>query len=98
MFNRPLRLYSIVGEIKSSVEAGGDNQNIEQMVGLWRRGQKAMLGFTCYPEGVKLRVMVEAEEEVDTLRVLNLRPLALKSCSSLERLAEYFIAYVDLYF
>ena len=55
-----------------------------------------MLGFTCYPEGVKLRVMVEeAEEEVDTLRVLNLQPLALRSCSSLERLAEYFIAYVD---
>ena len=44
---------------------------------------------------------MEAEEEVDTLRVLNLRPLALKLCSSLERLAEYFIAfvtYVDLYF
>ena len=47
MYNHETKVYTIAGEIKSETSAA-ENQNIEQMVGLWRKKQCAMLGFTCF--------------------------------------------------
>lgn len=49
------RKYTIVGEIKP--ESGGLNQNMEQMVGLLRKGQKVMLGLVANPMFVSPRVL-----------------------------------------
>ena len=48
-------IYSIVGEIKP--DPGGLNQNMEQMVGLLRKGQKVMLRLVANPKFVSPRVL-----------------------------------------
>ena len=47
MYDRRNDMYSIVGEIKSDARDDAEVQNVEQMVGLFRQRQQAMLGFTC---------------------------------------------------
>ena len=41
-------VYTPVGEIKSDASEDAEVQNVEQMVGLFRQRQQAMLGFTLH--------------------------------------------------
>ena len=46
LYEKRNAMYCIVGEIKSD-NTSATAQQIEQMVGLFRKTQQAMLGFTC---------------------------------------------------
>ena len=95
MYNHETKVYIIAGEIKSKTSAA-ENQNIEQMVGLWRKKQCAMLGFTCNNSFIQLRVLVRREEGLlllYRLPRLSLEPDSLKS--SLLQLAYLFIAFTS---
>ena len=53
-WNPTKEVYSIVGEVKGDPDEPADDQNTEQMVGLWKPHQKAMLGFIMKPNAVSL--------------------------------------------
>ena len=89
-------MYSIVGEIKSAEEDAAEYQNVEQMVGLFRKEQKAMLGFTCNPSAFIPRVLIHQQH---TLEMHTLQPLSLASENfpkSLRSIAELFIAFITI--
>lgn len=46
VFDHSAMIYTIVGEIKCGNDEA-EQQNIEEMLGTWRKHQGAMLGFTC---------------------------------------------------
>ena len=100
LFDVEKRMYCIVGEIKSEAAMEAESQNIEQMVGLFRKNQYAMLGFTCNPEFIQARVLIQdINEGVRNLRLYTLGKLGLsaKACQlSLETLAELFIAFTGV--
>ena len=60
MFDHSKNIYTIVGEIKSD-DSPAEQQNIEEMLGVWRKNQTALLGFTCNNESVHLRVLLAEE-------------------------------------
>ena len=89
-------MYSIVGEVKSAEEDAAEYQNVEQMVGLFRKKQKAMLGFTCNPSAFIPRVLIHQQH---TLEMHQLQPLSLSSenfPNSLRSIAELFIAFIAI--
>ena len=94
MYNHDAEVYTIVGEIKSDTSTA-ENQNIEQMVGLWRKKQCAMLGFTCNYSFIQPRVLVRRENDLMIYRLprLSLEPASIKS--SLLQLAHLFIAFTS---
>ena len=61
VYDHSANIYTIVGEIECD-DSPGEQQNIEQMVGVWRKNQRAMLGFTCNKEAVHLRVLLAEED------------------------------------
>ena len=63
VFEHSKKLYTIVGEIKSDTSPG-EKQNIEEMLGVWRKNQTARLGFTCNKESVHLRVLLAEENHL----------------------------------
>ena len=59
-FDPDKKLYTIVGEIKKDEEGKmrmGVFQNLEQMLGLWQKDQKVMLGFTAWHNCMKFQIM-----------------------------------------
>ena len=74
MYDRRNEMYSIVGEIKSDASEDAEVQNVEQMVGLFRQRQQAMLGFTCKNEAITLRILIQQQ---NTLTLTVLPPLSL---------------------
>lgn len=56
-----------------------ESQNIEQTVGLFRKNQYAMLGFTCNPDFILPRVLIQdvAGEGVRNLTLYTLPTLSL---------------------
>ena len=95
LFDRDKSMYCIVGELKSD-EDEAESQNIEQMVGLFRKDQAGMLGFTCNPQAVLPRVLLQVE---GILQLYTLPSLSLNeaSCSqSLRQLAKLFIAFTSI--
>jgi len=59
VFDHSAMIYTIIGEIKCDNDEA-EQQNIEEMLGAWRKHQGAMLGFTCNKTFVLPRVfMVE---------------------------------------
>ena len=89
------KMYSIVGELKS-VESEAESQNVEQMIGLFRKNQQAMLGFTCNPRAILPRILLHRQGK---LELLTLQPLSLDEQSylhSLHRLATLFIAFISI--
>ena len=94
VYNHDTEVYTIVGEIKSDSSVA-ENQNIEQMIGLWRKNQCAMLGFTCNRELIEPRVLIRKE---NVLMLYRLPQLSLEGDStkcSLLQLAELFIAFTS---
>ena len=95
MYDYHNKMYCIVGEIKSGM-GESTNQNIEQMVGLFRKNQYAMLGFSCNQSSIHLRVLIQHE------RVLSLYILPTLSLEgddyqfSLFQLAKLFIAFTSV--
>ena len=53
----------VVRELKYKSE-DGESQNIEQMIGIWRQNQTAMLGFTCNPEAFLARVLLWVKDKM----------------------------------
>ena len=95
LFDKDKSMYCIVGELKSD-EDEAESQNIEQMVGLFRKDQAGMLGFTCNPQAVLPRVLRQVE---GTLKLYTLPSLSLNDacCSeSLRKLAKLFIAFTSI--
>ena len=89
------KMYSIVGELKS-VESEAEAQNVEQLIGLFRKNQQAMLGFTCNPRAIIPRILLHRQGK---LELLTLQPLSLDEQSylhSLQRLATLFIAFISI--
>ena len=88
-------MYSIIGEIKSDASTG-EAQNVEQMVGLFRKNQQAMLGFTCNTSVIIPRILVRQE---GTLVLHTLVPLPLDEDTypeSLCRIAQLFMAFISI--
>lgn len=95
LFDADRRMYCIVGEVKSE-DTTAESQNIEQMIGLFRKDQYAMLGFTCNQGSILPRVLIQNEDEgVRSLVLYTLRPLSL-SADSLHFLAKLFIAFTSV--
>ena len=92
LFDKDKSRYCIVGELKSD-EDGAESQNIEQMVGLFRKDQAVMLGFTCNPQAVLPRVLLQAE---GTLKLYTLPTLSLKEACYSESLRKLFIAFTSI--
>ena len=61
-------IYTIVGELKSD-DTPAEQQNIEEMLGVWRKNQTALLGFTCNNESVHLRVLLAEEKQLRLYRL-----------------------------
>ena len=57
MYDTNNHMYCIVGEIQSD-ESEAETQNGEVMVGLFRKNQQAMLGFTCNKNVFIPRVLI----------------------------------------
>ena len=100
LFDTGRRMYCIVGEIKSE-DTTAESQNIEQMIGLFRKNQYAMLGFTCNPGSIMPRVLIQVvtDEGVRNLRLYTLPTLSLsakKYQDSLLDLARLFIAFTSV--
>ena len=96
MYDRRNDMYSIVGEIKSDARDDAEVQNVEQMVGLFRQRQQAMLGFTCNKEAITLRILIQHQ---DTLRLTVLPPLSLAEeeySESMRKLAQLFLAFISI--
>lgn len=95
MFDRVAKIYTIVGEIKSVSDEEAEEQNVEQMLGVWRKHQRAMLGFTCSKTFVLPRVLMV----VDSALVLYSLPQLPFSDNvrneSLRVLAELFFAFTS---
>lgn len=88
-------MYAIVGEIKSDASTG-EGQNVEQMVGLFRKNQQAMLGFTCNTSAIIPRILVHRE---GTLVLHTLVPLPLDEdtySESLCQIAQLFMAFISI--
>ena len=94
VFAHSKKIYTIVGEIKSDTSPG-EKQNIEEMLGVWRKKQTAMLGFTCNKESVHLRVLLAEENQLRLYRLpeLCLSPQTFKVAVS--RVAELFLAFTS---
>ena len=84
-------LYTIVGEIKSVADYPAENQNIEQMVGLFRSYQNYMLGYIVKPDTIQFRIL---EKQGQSLRMHNFEELPLSSASTLELICQLFIAFI----
>ena len=91
MYDGRNEMYSIVGEISK-----GEDANVEQMVGLFRQHQQAMLGFTCNNEAITLRILIQNQ---NTLTLTVLPPLSLAEeeySQSMRKLAELFLAFISI--
>ena len=94
MYNHDTEVYTIVGELTSDSSVA-ENQNIEQMIGLWRKNQRAMLGFTCNRKLIEPRVLLWKK---NILMLSRLPQLSLEEDSfkySLLQLAELFTAFTS---
>ena len=85
-------MYCIVGEIKSDVTSA-TAQQLEQMVGLFRKNQKAMLGFTCNPCALVPRILTQ---QGGFLRLYQLEGVSLEDATSLAYFAEVFLAFASI--
>jgi len=94
VFDHSAMIYSIVGEIKCDSDEA-EQQNIEEMLGIWRKHQRAMLGFTCNKTFVLPRVLM-AEDNSLVLYSFPKLPLSENDLSkSLRMLAELFLAFTS---
>ena len=98
VFDHTTQLYAIVGEIKSEADEA-EGQNIEQMIGVWRKNQRALLGFTCNKHFVLPRVLLAAHSHGRrVLELYSFPKLELsreKQCGSLSMMAELFLAFTS---
>ena len=92
VFDHSKNIYTIVGEIKSD-DSPAEQQNIEEMLGVWRKNQTAMLGFTCNNESVHLRVFLAEENHLRLYRLPELCLAPEKFKESLSIVAELFLAF-----
>ena len=91
VFDHSAKIYTIVGEINDEAE----QQNIEQMLGVWRKHQRAMLGFTCNKAFVLPRVLMVDNNSLVLYSFPEL-PLSENNLSdSLRMLAELFLAFTS---
>ena len=94
VFDHSTKIYTIVGEIECDNDEA-EQQNIEQMLGVWRKHQRAMLGFTCNKTFVLPRVLM-AEDNSLVLYSFPKLPLSENDLSkSLRMLAELFLAFTS---
>ena len=63
VFDHSAMIYTIVGEIKCDNDEA-EQQNIQQMLGVWRKHQRAMLGFTCNETFVLPRVLMAEDNSL----------------------------------
>ena len=90
IFDHHTQMYTIVGAIKSDDAALVEHQNME--LGLWRKHQSAMLGFTCNPQGIHPKVLLRSET---FLIMYHLPCLSHASKPPLIQLTEFFIAFTS---
>lgn len=96
LFDFQNKMYCIVGEIKNKDTTAAD-QNIEQMIGLFRINQRAMLGFTCNAHFVIPRVLIQDDSGPDPqLNLYTLQTLWLDNPASLLELAKLFMAFTTI--
>ena len=94
VFDHSTKIYTIVGEIECDNDEA-EQQNIEQMLGVWRKHQRAMLEFTCNKTFVLPRVLM-AEDNSLVLYSFPKLPLSENDLSkSLRMLAELFLAFTS---
>ena len=94
VFEHSKNIYTIVGEIKSD-DSPAEQQNIEEMLGVWRKNQTAMLGFTCNNESVHLRVLLAEENQLRLYRLPELCLSPAKFKVTLSIVAELFLAFTS---
>ncbi len=85
-------VYTVVGEIKTE-ERGGETQNLEQMVGLFQKDQKVMLGLVVNPTYITPQILVRGQEKITCyyLRTLPLDDDDVTLRDSLKQLAEMIV-------
>ena len=94
MFNVMHQMVSVVAEVKSGEgEAGGLDQNMEQMLGLWKSNQVLMLGLVLDSGNIHPRVLrlVEGCLVFENLSPLQFSPA--ETIKSLRRLMELVAAF-----
>lgn len=91
IFDHQTQTYPVVGAIKSDTD-DAEGQNTEQMLGLWRKNQCAMLGFTCNKTCIHPRVLLKHESTL----VLYCLPQLLFDCpTTLLHFTEYLVAFTS---
>ena len=85
-------MYCIVGEIKSD-NTSATAQQIEQMVGLFRKQQQAMLGFTCNRCTFVPRILTQKGGH---LRLFQGAEVSLDDDTSLAYIANLFLAFASI--
>ena len=68
VFDHSKNIDTSVGELKSD-DSPAEQQNSEEMLGVWRKNQTALLGFTCNNESVHLRVLLAEENQLRLYRL-----------------------------
>lgn len=86
------QMYPITVEVKSADEQASEEQCIEQMFGLFRSWQKAMLGIVVKPGVVGVKIMKMNDGEVEMHDMVNDMPL--KEAGTFKNLARLFIAFI----
>ena len=81
----------MVSEVKESEDSGIEAQNNEQMLGLWKSSQQAMLGLEVYGHCVRPKVLSLNEE---TLNMCYLKELDLAQRNDLSSLVKLMIAFI----
>lgn len=95
LYDNRNKMYAIVGEIKSD-HSDAESQNIEQMVGLFRKNQQAMLGFTCNSEAFIPRILIQ-QQGVLSLHILQSLSLDDEACfTTVGEIAKLFIAFTSI--
>lgn len=88
------QLYPISFEVKSKDKQPAATQCTEQMFGLYRENQKAMLGIVVKPNRVSIQIMTS---DTDSLQVQESEEyMSLLEMGTIKKLARYIIAF--LYF
>ena len=92
LYEKRNAMYCIVGEIKSD-NTSATVQQIEQMVGLFRKNQQAMLGFTCNRCTFVPRILTQKGGH---LRLYQGAEVSLDDDTSLAYIAQLFLAFASI--
>ena len=92
IYDHRTKTYPVVGEVKSE-DKDAESQNIEQMLGVWRENQCAMLGFTCSTQCIYPRILLKGDS---TLILYCLPKLEFSNLrATLLHFTEYLIAFTS---